>query len=100
MVNVAEPLVMYRVGSGAYDRRGGLRLLRSEIGLQRRMHREDFTTTREMMRNLAVRGGYRLTPVQLRRLAYRRMFTSRNPTPNLDSLPLVRQARPTSLPRS
>ena len=100
VANVAEPLVMYRVGSGAYDRRGGLRLLRSEIGLQRRLRREDFTTTRQMVRNLAVRGGYRLTPVQLRRLAYRRVFTSRNAVPSLDSLPTLHHpARPTSLPR-
>ena len=99
VANVAEPLVMYRVGSGAYDRRGGLRLLRSEIGLQRRLRREDFTTTRQMVRNLAVRGGYRLTPVQLRRLAYRRVFTSRNAVPSLDSLPTLYPARPTSLPR-
>ena len=99
VVNVAEPLVMYRVGSGSYDRRGGLRLLRSEIGLQRRLRREDFTTTRQMVRNLAVRGGYRLTPVQLRRLAYRRVFTSRNAAPSLDSLPALHPARPTSLPR-
>jgi glycosyltransferase involved in cell wall biosynthesis len=99
VANVAEPLVMYRVGSGSYDRRGGLRLLRSEIGLQRRLRREDFTTTRQMVRNLAVRGGYRLTPVQLRRLAYRRIFTSRNAVPSLDSLPTLTPARPTSLPR-
>ena len=95
VANVAEPLVMYRVGSGAYDRRGGLRLLRSEIGLQRRLRREDFTTTRQMVRNLAVRGGYRLTPVQLRR----RVFTSRNVVPSPDSLPTLHPVRPTSLPR-
>ena len=31
VANVAEPLVKYRVGAGAYARRGGWQLLRSEI---------------------------------------------------------------------
>jgi glycosyltransferase involved in cell wall biosynthesis len=74
--NVAEPLVLYRVGAGAYARRGGGALLRSEIELQRRMHASGFTSTGEYARNLAVRGGYRLVPESARRLAYRRFFTS------------------------
>jgi glycosyltransferase involved in cell wall biosynthesis len=72
--NVAEPLVLYRVGSGAFARRGGSRLLRSEVELQRRMHRLGFTTTAEYARNLLVRGGYRLVPERARRSAYRRVF--------------------------
>jgi glycosyltransferase involved in cell wall biosynthesis len=72
--NVAEPLVLYRVGSGAFARRGGSRLLRSEVELQRRMHRLGFTTTAEYARNLLVRGGYRLVPERARRTAYRRVF--------------------------
>jgi glycosyltransferase involved in cell wall biosynthesis len=72
--NVAEPLVLYRVGAGAYARRGGLALLRSEIELQRRMHESGFTSTPEYLRNLAIRGGYRLVPEGARRLAYRRVF--------------------------
>ena len=34
-VNVAEPLVFYRVGATAFKRRGGMALLRSELRLQR-----------------------------------------------------------------
>nr|WP_194720247.1 glycosyltransferase [Cellulosimicrobium arenosum] len=70
--NLAEPLVLYRVGAGAYSRRGGSRLLRSEIELQRRLRRLGFTTTAEEVRNVAVRGGYRLVPEGVRRAAYRR----------------------------
>jgi glycosyltransferase involved in cell wall biosynthesis len=72
--NVAEPLVLYRVGSGAFARRGGSRLLLSEVELQRRMHRLGFTTPAEYARNLLVRGGYRLVPERARRTAYRRVF--------------------------
>ena len=37
--NLAEPLVYYRVGDGAYARRGGMGLLRSELALQRQLPR-------------------------------------------------------------
>jgi glycosyltransferase involved in cell wall biosynthesis len=69
--NVRQPLVLYRVGAGAYARRGGLRLLTSELRIQRRLHSIGFTTTRQMVRNMVLRGGYRLVPEGLRRLAYR-----------------------------
>ncbi|MFE6236702.1 glycosyltransferase [Cellulosimicrobium sp. NPDC057862] len=71
MANVAEPLVRYRVGAGAYARRGGSRLLRSELELQRRLRREGFTTLGQAARNVAVRGGYRLVPESARRSLYR-----------------------------
>jgi len=75
--NLAEPLVNYRVGAGAYARRGGLRLLRSELSLQRRLRRLGFTTPLQYCRNLFVRGGYRLVPESLRRLAYRALIANR-----------------------
>ncbi|WP_083259571.1 glycosyltransferase [Cellulosimicrobium cellulans] len=79
--NVADPLLLYRVGAGAYARRGGLRLLRSEIELQRRMRGIGFTTTRQAIRNVAVRGGYRLVPEGIRKLLYRRFLSDRGGAP-------------------
>ncbi len=76
--NVADPLVYYRVGSGAYARRGGRALLRSELALQRRFRRLGITTRGQYLRNVAVRGGYRLVPEPLRRIAYRRLFATRD----------------------
>jgi glycosyltransferase involved in cell wall biosynthesis len=70
-VNVAEPLVYYRVGATAFKRRGGLALLRSELRLQREFRRLRFTTTVQFARNVAIRGGYRLVPWWLRRAVYR-----------------------------
>ena len=69
--NVPEPLVYYRVGAGAYQRRGGRTLLRSELALQRRLRAEGFTSRTQYVRNVAVRGGYRLLPWWVRRTAYR-----------------------------
>lgn len=77
--NLPEPLVMYRVGAGAYARRGGANLLRSELELQRRMRRIGFTTRTQFARNLAVRGTYRLVPEALRRRTYRSLFAEETP---------------------
>jgi len=76
--NLAEPLVYYRVGEGAYARRGGRALLRSEVALQRRFRRLGITSRREFVRNVAVRGGYRLVPEGVRMLAYRRLLANRS----------------------
>jgi hypothetical protein len=70
-VNVAEPLVFYRVGPEAFKRRGGTGLLRSELRLQREFRRRGFTTPAEFVRNVLVRGGYRLIPWWCRRALYR-----------------------------
>ncbi|MUN34991.1 glycosyltransferase [Actinomadura litoris] len=71
VVNLAEPLVYYRVGDGAYARRGGRDLLRSELRLQRAMRVEGFITRPQYWRNVVVRGGYRLVPTLVRRPFYR-----------------------------
>ena len=81
VANVAEPLVLYRVGAGAYARRGGLRLLRSELALQRHLRRSGFTSRAQWARNVAVRGGYRFVPAALRRAAYRRLVATRAERP-------------------
>jgi glycosyltransferase involved in cell wall biosynthesis len=75
--NLADPLLFYRIGAGAYARRGGTRLLRSEFELQRRMRRIGFTSRAQMARNVVVRCGYRLVPEVVRRGLYRRLLADR-----------------------
>src|SRR4029077_17770348 len=58
--NLAEPLGHPPGGDGAHPPRGGLPLLRSELALQRRFRSLGLTTRRQYLRNVAVRGGYRL----------------------------------------
>lgn len=76
--NLAEPLVHYRVGAGAYARRGGTALLRSELRLQRRFRELGITSRTEYLRNVVVRGGYRLVPEGVRKVAYRRLLANRS----------------------
>ena len=71
VANDPEPLVLYRVDAGAYRRRGGRRLLRSELELQKRMRRIGFTTRAQYVRNVLVRGGYRVLGEPIRRALYR-----------------------------
>lgn len=79
VANVAEPLVGYRVGAGAYRRRGGLAQLRAELALQRRFRALGFTSPAQYARNVLVRGGYRLVPEAVRRRAYRRVIAQYRP---------------------
>ena len=69
--NTPEVLVRYRVGSGAYKRRGGRHMLRSEMRLQKIFRTEGIVSNAEFVRNLAIRGGYRLIPTNLRQVLYR-----------------------------
>ncbi|HET7385275.1 MAG TPA: glycosyltransferase [Nocardioidaceae bacterium] len=75
--NLAEPLVRYRVGAGAYARRGGPALFRSELELQRTLRGLGITTRGQYVRNIIVRGGYRLVPEPARKVAYRALIANR-----------------------
>lgn len=70
--NIDRPLVYYRVGEEAFKRRGGRALLRSELALQRQFLADGFVTRGQYLRNVAVRGAYRLVPWWVRRGLYRR----------------------------
>ncbi len=77
VTNSPEALVKYRVGAGAYTRRGGRRLLWAELALQARFLRSGFVTRRQYLRNVTVRGTYRLVPAWMRRPAYRLLVATR-----------------------
>jgi len=77
VANVEQPLVRYRTGSGLYERRGGLRALRSDWRFQRSAHAIGLTTRPQMLRNLAQRFVYRIVPDSVRRWAYRLLVARR-----------------------
>lgn len=70
--NIAEPLVAYRVGSGVFSRRGGWQEAKTEWRLQREMRRIGFITGSQYMRNVIVKGIYRLLPAGLKKVLFRR----------------------------
>ena len=65
VVNLPDPLVRYRVDDGAYERKGGVRQLRSELRLQQRLrerglhHRGAGPPQRHRPRRLPARAGLR-----------------------------------------
>lgn len=77
VVNRPEALVLYRVGAGAYDRRGGVALLLAELRLQVLFVRSGFITPLQFVRNVAVRCSYRLVPAAVRKPLYRRLVAGR-----------------------
>lgn len=72
--NIADPLLKYRVGSGAFERRGGLGEARTEWRLQRAMLRIGFITRGQYVRNVVVKGAYRLMPAGVKRVLFRRFI--------------------------
>ncbi|KIP51257.1 glycosyl transferase [Leucobacter komagatae] len=74
--NITEPLVKYRVGAGAFARRGGWQEAKTEWALQREMLRIGFITRGEYLRNVVVKGVYRLMPASLKRVLFRRFVGS------------------------
>ncbi|MFC7766213.1 glycosyltransferase family protein [Leucobacter soli] len=54
--NIAEPLLRYRVGAGAFARRGGWTEARTEWRLQGELRRMGFVTTGQYLRNVVVKG--------------------------------------------
>ncbi|BDZ45903.1 glycosyltransferase [Naasia aerilata] len=79
VANLPDPLVMYRVGAGAYNRRGGLGQFRAELRLQRLMRGRGFTTRSQYARNLVTRGLYRFLPVAVRKVLYQRIIVRNVP---------------------
>ncbi len=71
VANVPKVLVHYRVGAGAFARRGGPVLARSEAELQRQFRAMGFTNRWQYLRNRLLRGPlYRHLPAGPRRIFY------------------------------
>lgn len=69
--NIADPLLRYRVGAGAFSRRGGWSEARTEWRLQGELRRMGFITTGQYLRNVVMKGAYRLMPAGLKRVLFR-----------------------------
>ena len=68
--NLPESLVLYRIGDGAYQRRGGIDMARIELRLQRKLYCIGLTNKAQYARNVFIRVPYRLIPARLRKELY------------------------------
>ncbi|WP_336660579.1 glycosyltransferase [Leucobacter sp. USHLN153] len=73
--NLPEPLVRYRVGSGSFARRGGWTEARTEWRLQRELLRMGFVTRGQYLRNVVMKGAYRLLPASVKRVLFRGLIS-------------------------
>ncbi|XCB29835.1 glycosyltransferase [Arcanobacterium hippocoleae] len=49
-INLSDSLVLYRIGAGAYSRRGGITMLRSEFDLQRKLYHLGITSRLDLVK--------------------------------------------------
>lgn len=69
--NLPDILLGYRVDSGSYTRRGGLIMFKDELHLQSAFLKDGFITPLQYVRNLIIRGFYRLIPTSVKKPLYR-----------------------------
>jgi len=72
--NVPETLVLFNAGNGMLGRRSGVRMLRHEWLMQRRLREYGVIGTAGLVRNLALRGAFRLVPGRLLTRLYPLVF--------------------------
>lgn len=66
MYNLQESLLEFRITEGTSKRRGGLKLLKSDVKFQKKLYGLDFINKRELLLNLIKYFVYRLLPNDLR----------------------------------
>ncbi|HET9022037.1 MAG TPA: glycosyltransferase [Ornithinibacter sp.] len=79
--NLDEPLVLFNAGEGMISRRGGWRMLRHEWDVQRRLMATGTIGPVLLVRNMLVRGAFRIIPPSLLRRVYAVLFRSRGTAP-------------------
>ncbi|GAA4785413.1 glycosyltransferase [Olivibacter ginsenosidimutans] len=72
--NIQEPLLYFRMDKGVYKRRGGLGKTLAELRLQHTFYTSGFIHFGQYLRNILVRGGFRLMPNGLRGHFYRKLL--------------------------
>ncbi len=72
--NLAEPLVLFNAGGGMLSRRGGLGMLRHEWTMQRRLYAMGVVGPALFVRNLVLRGAFRVIPGRLLAPVYAILF--------------------------
>lgn len=76
--NLSEALVRYRVGAGAYTRRGGLVAWKQDWAIQHRLYTGHAITKAGWVKNMGVRTVYRFIPESVRRTAFRALVGAKS----------------------
>lgn len=76
MYNIQESLLNFRITEGTSKRRGGIKLLKSDIEFQTKLYKLRFINKRELLLNLIKYFVYRLLPNNLREIIQRKIYRS------------------------
>ena len=77
MYNIQKSFLYFRITDGTAKRRGGIKLLKSDLRFQRYLLREKFINKREYLKNITVYGIYRIIPWKIRKIL-KNKFISKN----------------------
>lgn len=72
MYNIQKSLIYFRITDGTAKRRGGIKLLKSDLRFQRYLLKEKFINKREYLKNIIVYGIYRVIPWKIREILQKR----------------------------
>jgi len=72
--NLQEPLVYARIGNGMLERRRGLKLVSSEILLEKKLYRIGLLSFFEMIMIISIKCTLRLLPVKLLKMIYKNIL--------------------------
>lgn len=76
MYNIQKSLIYFRITDGTAKRRGGIKLLKSDLRFQRYLLKEKFINKREYLKNIIVYGIYRIIPWKIREVLQKKIMRS------------------------
>lgn len=68
MYNIQKSLIYFRITDGTVKRRGGIKLLKSDLKFQKYLLKEEFINKREFIKNIFIYGTYRIIPWRIRKI--------------------------------
>ena len=72
MYNIQKSLIYFRITDGTAKRRGGIKLLKSDLKFQKHLLEEKFINKKEYLKNIFIYGIYRIIPWKTRKILQKR----------------------------
>lgn len=74
MYNIQKSLIYFRITDGTAKRRGGIKLLKSDLKFQKYLLKEKFINKREYLKNIFIYGIYRVIPWKIREILQKKIL--------------------------
>ena len=77
MYNIQKSLIYFRITDGTAKRRGGIKLLKSDLKFQKYLLEEKFINKREYLKNVFIYGIYRIIPWKTREILQKKILRNK-----------------------